>query len=69
MNHKVRSRKVRFDVVSITEALRVARVVDSGFPVDKQPGVKATEGKEEKVAGTPKAGKAGNHVASSIRGR
>jgi len=69
MNHKMRTQKVRFEVVPIAEALQVARTIDRVFPANRQQVKKAAESVDKKPATTSKAWEAGKHVVSSIRSR
>lgn len=54
MNHKARKRKVRFEVVPIVEALKLARPLENELPADKLPGKRATERAVKKAKKTPR---------------
>jgi hypothetical protein len=69
MEHSARKRKVRFEVVSIAEALRLARPIENESPADRLPDEKAGKQVEKEAARTPGAGEADHDVVSSIRCR
>jgi hypothetical protein len=54
MNHKVRKRKARFEVVPIAEALKVARPIEDKLPADRRSGEKAADRAEKKAKKTPR---------------
>ncbi len=54
MKHKASKRKVRFEVVPIVEALKLARPLENELPADKQTGEKATKRAEKEAKKTPR---------------
>lgn len=54
MNHKTSKGKVRFEVVPIVEALKLARPLENELPAGKQSGARATERAEKEAKKTPR---------------